>query len=104
MWSASANVAYLALRDRGARFAERVGDRHRCEAPRVFHGQDALAEEDLRRYAGEPLAGPPGWWVETLAAFVADGFDTLVFWPVDTAPAQVELLVAEVLPDVRASV
>jgi alkanesulfonate monooxygenase SsuD/methylene tetrahydromethanopterin reductase-like flavin-dependent oxidoreductase (luciferase family) len=53
--------------------------------------------------AGEPLAGPPGWWVETLAGFVADGFDTLVFWPVDAAPAQVELLAAEVLPDVRGS-
>jgi alkanesulfonate monooxygenase SsuD/methylene tetrahydromethanopterin reductase-like flavin-dependent oxidoreductase (luciferase family) len=36
--------------------------------------------------AGEPLAGPPDWWVDTLAGFVADGFDTLVFWPVDTEP------------------
>src|SRR4030088_3605870 len=42
--------------------------------------------------AGEPLAGPPDWWVDTLAGFVADGFDTLVFWPVDTEPEQVELL------------
>src|SRR6476661_4176844 len=33
--------------------------------------------------AGEPLAGPPEWWVETLTGFIADGFDTLVFWPVD---------------------
>jgi alkanesulfonate monooxygenase SsuD/methylene tetrahydromethanopterin reductase-like flavin-dependent oxidoreductase (luciferase family) len=53
--------------------------------------------------AGEPLAGPPGWWVETLAGFVADGFDTLVFWPVDTAPDQVELLAAEVVPGLRAA-
>ncbi|MEA2167017.1 MAG: hypothetical protein QOF76_317 [Solirubrobacteraceae bacterium] len=51
--------------------------------------------------AGEPLAGPPAWWVETLAGFVADGFDTLVFWPVDATPAQVELLAGEVLPAVR---
>jgi alkanesulfonate monooxygenase SsuD/methylene tetrahydromethanopterin reductase-like flavin-dependent oxidoreductase (luciferase family) len=42
--------------------------------------------------AGEPLAGPPGFWVETLAEFASEGFDTLVFWPVDVSPAQVELL------------
>jgi alkanesulfonate monooxygenase SsuD/methylene tetrahydromethanopterin reductase-like flavin-dependent oxidoreductase (luciferase family) len=48
--------------------------------------------------AGEPLAGPPDWWVETLAGFVADGFDTLVFWPVDPFPDQVELLAGEVAP------
>jgi hypothetical protein len=42
-----------------------------------------------------------GWWVETLAGFVADGFDTLVFWPVDPAPGQVELLAGEVVPHVR---
>jgi alkanesulfonate monooxygenase SsuD/methylene tetrahydromethanopterin reductase-like flavin-dependent oxidoreductase (luciferase family) len=42
--------------------------------------------------AGEPLAGPPEFWVETLAGFVADGFDTLVFWPIETTPEQVELL------------
>ena len=51
--------------------------------------------------AGEPLAGPPEWWIDTLAGFVADGFDTLVFWPVDTAADQVALLAAEVLPGVR---
>jgi hypothetical protein len=48
--------------------------------------------------AGEPLAGPPEWWAETLAGFAGDGFDTLVFWPTDPSPAQVELLVDEVLP------
>jgi alkanesulfonate monooxygenase SsuD/methylene tetrahydromethanopterin reductase-like flavin-dependent oxidoreductase (luciferase family) len=42
--------------------------------------------------AGEPLGGPVGFWVETLAGFVADGFDTLVLWPVDRTPDQVELL------------
>jgi alkanesulfonate monooxygenase SsuD/methylene tetrahydromethanopterin reductase-like flavin-dependent oxidoreductase (luciferase family) len=52
--------------------------------------------------AGEPLAGPPDWWVDTLTGFVADGFDTLVFWPVDTAPGQVELLAGEVVPALRA--
>jgi len=51
--------------------------------------------------AGEPLAGPPDWWVETLGGFVADGFDTLVFWPVDAAPDQVELLAGEVVPRLR---
>ena len=48
--------------------------------------------------AGEPLAGPPEWWAETLAGFAADGFDTLVFWPVDPSPRQVELLAGEVAP------
>ena len=42
--------------------------------------------------AGEPLAGPPAFWVETLAGFAADGFDTLVFWPIDVTREQVELL------------
>lgn len=41
--------------------------------------------------AGEPLGGPVGFWVETLAGFVADGFDTLVLWPVDRTPDQVQL-------------
>jgi alkanesulfonate monooxygenase SsuD/methylene tetrahydromethanopterin reductase-like flavin-dependent oxidoreductase (luciferase family) len=48
--------------------------------------------------AGEPLAGPPDWWAETLSGFVADGFDTLVFWPVDPVPEQVELFAREVVP------
>jgi alkanesulfonate monooxygenase SsuD/methylene tetrahydromethanopterin reductase-like flavin-dependent oxidoreductase (luciferase family) len=48
--------------------------------------------------AGEPLAGPPDWWVETLAGFVADGFDALVFWPVDPTRDQVELLAGDVMP------
>jgi alkanesulfonate monooxygenase SsuD/methylene tetrahydromethanopterin reductase-like flavin-dependent oxidoreductase (luciferase family) len=53
--------------------------------------------------AGEPLAGPVDWWVETLAGFVDDGFDTLVYWPVDTAPGQIELLAGDVAPHVRRS-
>ena len=50
--------------------------------------------------AGEPLAGPPEWWVDTFAGFVADGFDTLVFWPVETGPEQVEVLAGDVVPNV----
>jgi alkanesulfonate monooxygenase SsuD/methylene tetrahydromethanopterin reductase-like flavin-dependent oxidoreductase (luciferase family) len=53
--------------------------------------------------AGEPLAGPADWWVETLAGFVDDGFDTLIFWPVDTTPGQVELLAGHVAPQLRGS-
>jgi alkanesulfonate monooxygenase SsuD/methylene tetrahydromethanopterin reductase-like flavin-dependent oxidoreductase (luciferase family) len=53
--------------------------------------------------AGEPLAGPADWWVETLAGFVDDGFDTLVFWPVDTTSGQVELLARDVVPHLRRS-
>lgn len=48
--------------------------------------------------AGGPLAGPPEWWAETLLGFAQDGFDTLVFWPVDRSPAQVELFAGEVVP------
>jgi alkanesulfonate monooxygenase SsuD/methylene tetrahydromethanopterin reductase-like flavin-dependent oxidoreductase (luciferase family) len=48
--------------------------------------------------AGEPLAGPAGWWVQTIAGFIEDGFDTIVFWPVDPSPGQVELLITEVVP------
>jgi alkanesulfonate monooxygenase SsuD/methylene tetrahydromethanopterin reductase-like flavin-dependent oxidoreductase (luciferase family) len=51
--------------------------------------------------AGEPLAGSADWWVETLAGFVDDGFDTLVFWPVDPTTGQVELLAGEVVPHLR---
>jgi alkanesulfonate monooxygenase SsuD/methylene tetrahydromethanopterin reductase-like flavin-dependent oxidoreductase (luciferase family) len=47
---------------------------------------------------GEPLAGPPGWWAETLSGFAEDGFDTLIFWPADPSPRQVELLAGEVVP------
>jgi hypothetical protein len=48
-----------------------------------------------RSLAGEPIAGPAAWWVETLIGFVDDGFDTLVFWPLDTEPGQVELPVGD---------
>jgi alkanesulfonate monooxygenase SsuD/methylene tetrahydromethanopterin reductase-like flavin-dependent oxidoreductase (luciferase family) len=51
--------------------------------------------------AGEPLAGSADWWVETLAGFVDDGFDTVVFWPIDPVPGQVELLANEVVPQLR---
>ena len=50
---------------------------------------------------GQPLAGPPDWWAETLTGFVKDGFDTLVFWPIDATPEQVELFASEVVPVVR---
>jgi alkanesulfonate monooxygenase SsuD/methylene tetrahydromethanopterin reductase-like flavin-dependent oxidoreductase (luciferase family) len=45
---------------------------------------------------GEPVAGPPEWWAERLSGFVDDGFDTLVFWPVDPTPDQVALFAGEV--------
>jgi alkanesulfonate monooxygenase SsuD/methylene tetrahydromethanopterin reductase-like flavin-dependent oxidoreductase (luciferase family) len=61
------------------------------------------AELPVGYLLGEPLAGPVDWWVETLAGFVADRFDTLVFWPVQTTPDQVELLAGEVAPLLRRS-
>jgi alkanesulfonate monooxygenase SsuD/methylene tetrahydromethanopterin reductase-like flavin-dependent oxidoreductase (luciferase family) len=63
----------------------------------------ARSELPVGYLAGEPPAGPPDWWVETFAGFVDDGFDTIVFWPVDTAPGQVELLAGEVIPQLRRS-
>ena len=71
----------------------------------VIGEQSAPARSELPvgYLAGEPLAGPTDWWVETLAAFVDDGFDTLVFWPVETATAQVELFAGEVAPQLRQS-
>jgi alkanesulfonate monooxygenase SsuD/methylene tetrahydromethanopterin reductase-like flavin-dependent oxidoreductase (luciferase family) len=51
--------------------------------------------------AGEPLAGSADWWVETLAGFADDGFDTLVFWPVDPTPDQVAMFAREVAPQLR---
>jgi alkanesulfonate monooxygenase SsuD/methylene tetrahydromethanopterin reductase-like flavin-dependent oxidoreductase (luciferase family) len=61
------------------------------------------AELPVGYLAGEPFAGSPSWWVQTLTGFVDDGFDTLVFWPVDPDPGQVELLAREVVPHVRRS-
>jgi alkanesulfonate monooxygenase SsuD/methylene tetrahydromethanopterin reductase-like flavin-dependent oxidoreductase (luciferase family) len=51
--------------------------------------------------AGDPLAGPPAWWAEMLIGFAEDGFDTLVFWPIDPSPEQVELFAGEVVPSLR---
>jgi alkanesulfonate monooxygenase SsuD/methylene tetrahydromethanopterin reductase-like flavin-dependent oxidoreductase (luciferase family) len=66
----------------------------------VIGDQPAPRRSELRvgYLAGEPLAGPAGWWVETIAGFADDGFDTIVFWPVDPSPGQVELLIGEVVP------
>ena len=49
--------------------------------------------------AGEPLAGPADWWVQTLASFTQDGFDTIIFWPVDPTPNQIETLISDVIPN-----
>jgi alkanesulfonate monooxygenase SsuD/methylene tetrahydromethanopterin reductase-like flavin-dependent oxidoreductase (luciferase family) len=68
-------------------------------------GDSAPSRSDLPVgfLAGEPLSGSPDWWVETLAGFVDDGFDTFVFWPVDEAPGQVERLAADVVPHLRSA-
>jgi alkanesulfonate monooxygenase SsuD/methylene tetrahydromethanopterin reductase-like flavin-dependent oxidoreductase (luciferase family) len=62
-------------------------------------GEDTPPDELPVGYLlGEPLAGPPEWWAERLAGFLRDGFDTLIFWPVDPTPGQVELFAEEVVP------
>jgi alkanesulfonate monooxygenase SsuD/methylene tetrahydromethanopterin reductase-like flavin-dependent oxidoreductase (luciferase family) len=52
---------------------------------------------------GEPLAGPVDWWVEELAGFVEDGFDTIVFWPVHTVAEQLELFAREIARQLRSA-
>src|SRR3954447_8514895 len=66
----------------------------------VIGGERTPARSDLPvgYLAGDPLAGSPEWWAETLSGFAKDGFDTLVFWPVDPTPRQVERLADEVVP------
>jgi alkanesulfonate monooxygenase SsuD/methylene tetrahydromethanopterin reductase-like flavin-dependent oxidoreductase (luciferase family) len=59
----------------------------------------ARSELPVGYLAGEPLAGSADWWAQTLAGLVDDGFDTLVFWPVDPEPGQIELLAGDVVPD-----
>jgi alkanesulfonate monooxygenase SsuD/methylene tetrahydromethanopterin reductase-like flavin-dependent oxidoreductase (luciferase family) len=58
----------------------------------------ARSELPVGRLAHEPFGGPAEWWVEKIAEFADWGFDTIVFWPVDPSPSQVELLAGEVLP------
>jgi alkanesulfonate monooxygenase SsuD/methylene tetrahydromethanopterin reductase-like flavin-dependent oxidoreductase (luciferase family) len=71
---------------------------------RVLNLQGVIGEDPPPRelpvgyLLGEPLAGSPEWWAETLAGFVEVGFDTLVFWPVDPSVEQVELFAGEVVP------
>jgi alkanesulfonate monooxygenase SsuD/methylene tetrahydromethanopterin reductase-like flavin-dependent oxidoreductase (luciferase family) len=63
----------------------------------------ARSELPVGYLAGEPLAGPAGWWAETIDGFLADGFDTFVFWPVDPTPEQVDLFARDVVPQLRRS-
>ena len=63
----------------------------------------ARSELPVGYLAGEPLAGSADWWVQTLSGFVDDGFDTVLFWPVDPTPDQVERLAGDVVPQLRQS-
>jgi alkanesulfonate monooxygenase SsuD/methylene tetrahydromethanopterin reductase-like flavin-dependent oxidoreductase (luciferase family) len=91
--------------------AERAG-RDPGSIPRILNLQGLIGDgaapsrSDLPvgYLAGEPLAGPADWWVETLAGFIDDGFDTLILWPVDVTAEQVELLAREVAPQLRGTV
>jgi alkanesulfonate monooxygenase SsuD/methylene tetrahydromethanopterin reductase-like flavin-dependent oxidoreductase (luciferase family) len=56
------------------------------------------AELPVGYLLGDPPAGPPQFWAETFASLAEDGFDTIIFWPVERSPRQVELLINEVLP------
>jgi alkanesulfonate monooxygenase SsuD/methylene tetrahydromethanopterin reductase-like flavin-dependent oxidoreductase (luciferase family) len=67
----------------------------------VIGDQPSPRRSELRvgYLAGEPLAGPADWWVQTLASFTQDGFDTIIFWPVDPTPNQIETLISDVIPN-----
>ena len=67
----------------------------------VIGDQPSPRRSELRvgYLAGEPLAGPADWWVQTLASFTQDGFDTIIFWPVDPTPNQIEMLISDVRPN-----
>jgi hypothetical protein len=58
----------------------------------------ARSELPLGFLAGEPLSGSPEWWAGMIAGLAEDGFDTIVFWPVDRSPHQVEVLANDVVP------
>jgi alkanesulfonate monooxygenase SsuD/methylene tetrahydromethanopterin reductase-like flavin-dependent oxidoreductase (luciferase family) len=57
------------------------------------------AELPVGYLAHEPLSGPPDWWIQILAEFVEDGFDTVLFWPVEPTADQVQRLIDEVAPN-----
>jgi len=86
--------------------AAEAGGRDPRRIRRVLNLQGVIGESRASPSEGlpvgylraKPLTGPPERWAETLNAFAEDGFDTLVFWPVDPSPQQVELLANEVVP------
>jgi alkanesulfonate monooxygenase SsuD/methylene tetrahydromethanopterin reductase-like flavin-dependent oxidoreductase (luciferase family) len=91
--------------------AEEAG-RDPREIKRVLNLQGVIGDTDtalperlpVGYLAGDRLVGPPESWVDTLIGFVEDGFDTIVFWPVDASPQQVEAFAAEVIPRIRENV
>jgi alkanesulfonate monooxygenase SsuD/methylene tetrahydromethanopterin reductase-like flavin-dependent oxidoreductase (luciferase family) len=90
------------LRDGNARIDDSAADADRdpSQIRRILNIQGLIGdgpapprrELPVGYLAGDPLVGPPSFWVDTLAGFADDGFDTLVFWPVERTPAQVELV------------
>jgi alkanesulfonate monooxygenase SsuD/methylene tetrahydromethanopterin reductase-like flavin-dependent oxidoreductase (luciferase family) len=66
-------------------------------------GSSAQRDLPVGYMPGEPVAGPPQAFAEQLSAFVEAGFDTLVFWPIDPLPEQVELFAGEVVPLLRSA-
>jgi alkanesulfonate monooxygenase SsuD/methylene tetrahydromethanopterin reductase-like flavin-dependent oxidoreductase (luciferase family) len=52
------------------------------------------SELPVGRLAHEPFGGPVEWWVEKIAELADWGFDTIIVWPVDPSPSQVERLAA----------
>ena len=55
--------------------------------------------------SGNGLVGSVDEWIETLTHYVLEvGFDTFIYWPMQSAAEQIELFAQEVVPAVRAAV
>jgi hypothetical protein len=77
----------------------RSGREYRASGARIL--REAETSGVVRAHGSRGRSGSAGWWVETLARLVGDGFGTLLFWPVDTATGRVELLAGDLVAHVR---
>jgi hypothetical protein len=100
-------LTYLAARTERIRFLPDVADlalrppAMLAKATDVRRLYNVLGSIGLRA-GGRGLHGPSELWADTLASWATElGFDTFVFWPTDSSPAQAELFAREVLPAVR---
>ncbi|MEW2382892.1 LLM class flavin-dependent oxidoreductase [Micromonospora sp. NPDC047707] len=78
--------------------AARDAGREPAQVRRIYNVIGAIGPHR----GGTGLVGDVALWVDTLTGWAHDlGFDTFVFWPLASAPAQAELFANEVAPAVR---